>query len=345
MQTRPTTDRRTILAGMAAAGGALLLGRAARAAGLPPMTPADFTVAAGGLEKPEGLAVAADGRVFLSQGRSAVAVLEPNGAVRHVGQPLAANGLALDRDGTLLVAHFGLLAQGPGPLQRLDPRTGEARTLADAVDGRTLVASNFPVVALDGTIYCTHSTWGPAVNIGNVEPAGFVYGLRPDGSVFLARGGLRGPNGCCLGADGRHLYVALTAAGRVVRLERRPDGTLGEPEPYGPVLGDVAPNAMAADIRALPPEARARLGYPDGIAFDALGNLWVTLPFSNRLVAITPDRAVVDVLADPAGTVLSMPTNLAWGGADMRDLYVVSRGNGCLLRARSPVAGLPLTFH
>ncbi|HYE52484.1 MAG TPA: hypothetical protein VEB20_23015 [Azospirillaceae bacterium] len=187
MQTRPTTDRRTILAGMAAAGGTLLLGRAARAAGLPPMTPADFTVAAGGLEKPEGLAVAADGRVFLSQGRSAVAVLEPNGAVRHVGQPLAANGLALDHDGTLLVAHFGLLAQGPGPLQRLDPRTGEARTLADAVGGRALVASNFPVVAPDGTVYCTHSTWGRrSTSAMSSQPASSTASTRTDASSWRA---------------------------------------------------------------------------------------------------------------------------------------------------------------
>ena len=88
---------------------------------------------------------------------------------------------------------------------------------------------------------------------------------------------LRGPNGCCFDRDERYLYVALTAAGKIQRIGRMPDGSLGQREDYGPVLGSVTPNAMIADILKLSREERRLLGYPNGIAFDASGNLWISL--------------------------------------------------------------------
>ena len=80
----------------------------------------------------------------------------------------------------------------------------------------------------------------------------------------------------------------MTPAGRVRRFPRRPDESLGEGEDYGPPLGLVVADQTVPEIRALPAAGRARLGYCDGVAFDTAGNLWVTLPFANRLVAITP---------------------------------------------------------
>lgn len=109
------------------------------------------------------------------------------------------------------------------------------------------------------------------------------------------------------------------------------------------MLGTVVDNHMVAEIRAMDVAARGATGYCDGIAFDEDGNLWVTLPFANRLVAITPSGALVDIVYDPEGRMISMPTNLCWSGADRRDLYVVSRGTGTIVRARTAVAGLPAT--
>jgi gluconolactonase len=42
---------------------------------------------------------------------------------------------------------------------------------------------------------------------------------------------------------------------------------------------------------------------------------------------------------DPAGELLREPTNVAWGGAERRDLYVGSIGVDYVLKTRSPVAG------
>ncbi|MFV3126814.1 SMP-30/gluconolactonase/LRE family protein [Niveispirillum sp. KHB5.9] len=337
--------RRTLIRSLGATGLALSLPACATKPQAKPLTPADFQTVVTGVDKAEGIAIADDERLFLSNGKSAILVREPDGTLRPIGAPSGANGVALDRQGRVILANFGLLSNMPGSLQRLDPTTGTLETLADAVEGRQLVASNFPTVARDGTIYCTHSTWSEPARIGTTIPAGFVYRVTPDGKAGTVASGLRGANGCCLDRDEKYLYVALTAAGRIVRLPRRQDGSLGPAENFGPVLGDVTPDAMFQDILKLDAAAQAKLGYPDGLAFDMAGNLWITLPFANKLVMLTPTGTLVEMLHDPAGTVLNRPTNLAWGGPGRRDLHVVSRGTGCIIRARTALAGSALVHQ
>jgi sugar lactone lactonase YvrE len=143
----------------------------------------------------------------------------------------------------------------------------------------------------------------------------------------------------------RHLYVVETFARRVSRYPLKVGG-LGRREVF------------------------VELGeghYPDGIAFDAEGALWATSIFSNRLLRITPDREIIRILEDcdaefvaridreyasgrltevghidvPPRTLGNL-SSLAFGGEDLRTLYL-----GCLLKdeirvARSPVAGHPM---
>jgi gluconolactonase len=117
---------------------------------------------------------------------------------------------------------------------------------------------------------------------------------------------------------------------------------LGAREDFGDVLGVVIPGQRVADIRKMPAVDRATLGYPDNIAFDTAGNLWICLPFANRIVALTPSGKKIAITHDPEGRFLVMPTSLAWGGEDFKDLYIVSRGNGTVIQARTSVAGLPM---
>lgn len=337
-------DRRTALLG----GAALALAGCTRA-GTPrastapaPLTPADFSLVIDGLDHAEGVASAPDGRLFLSNSGGAIGVLTPGQPLRQVGAPLAANGVAVDAQGRVIVANMGLLKQQPGPLQRITLETGTVETLVSELEGRQLVASNGPATARDGSIYCTHSTWGPVANIGTTTPAGFIYMVRLDGSAAIVARDLRGVNGLCLDRDERHLYASLTAEGRIRRWRRNADGTLADPQDFGPQLGTVVPDQTVKAILALPPQEKAALGYCDGIAFDMAGNLWITLPFSNRLVALTPQGRKVDILHDPAGEKIAMPTNLCWGGPDRRTLYVVSRGKGMIVQAHTAIAGAPL---
>ena len=307
-----------------------------------PLSLTDFTLVRDGLDAPEGIASSPDGRLFVSNGGGAIGVIERDGTLRQIGKPLAPNGVAVDRQGRIIVANMGLLNKGPGPLQRIDVATGVVETLVAELEGRQLVASNGPATTRDGDIYCTHSTWGPIGNIGTTMASGFIYRVAPDGRASIVARALRGVNGLCLDREERHVYASLTAEGRIRRWRREADGSLADPEDYGPQLGLVIPDHQAKDIRAMPAAERAALGYCDGIAFDRAGNLWVTLPFANRIVAITPDGRQVDIVHDPEGKMLSSPTNLCWGGEDLRDLHVVSRASGRVVKARTEVAGLPL---
>ncbi|MGV3478642.1 MAG: SMP-30/gluconolactonase/LRE family protein [Sphingobium sp.] len=307
-----------------------------------PMSLDALELVADGIERPESVTLARDGRAYVSSSAAAVIEIGPGGARRPIGVAPAANGIALDRQGRMIIANFGLLKNLPGTLQRLDLESGAIETIAAEIDGRPLVASNGPAIGEDGSVYCTHSTWSDPTNIGTTNPAGFVYRVDPSGRVEMVHRGIRGANGCCFDADFSHLYVAQTAAGNIVRLSRRRDGGYGDPAIWGPRLGEAPDNLQASTIVAMPPAERVRLGHPDGIAFDAAGNLWATIPFANRIVAITPRGQVIDVIVDAGSTKIQMPTGLAFGGADLRELYIASMRNGKLWKLKVETPGLAL---
>lgn len=108
-----------------------------------------------------------------------------------------------------------------------------------------------------------------------------------------------------------------------------------------------APPTIQAEIFARLPEdlrihgrhtdwSRERGGGPlhsflEGPAFDRAGNL-----YCNRLGEPTAR------IASPAGI---RTTNVAYGGADRRDLYITEAEDGCILRARLPVPGRAMFSH
>ena len=337
-----TFDRRIFTAGALLAGFGLTTARAAPARPPAPLAVSDFVAVLTGLDHPEGVAATPDGRLFLSSNAGAISVVDRDGTLRQIGRPLAPNGVAIDPQGRAIVANMGLLNKGPGPLQRIDVDTGIVETLVDRLEGRMLAASNGPAVTRGGTIYCTHSKWDNIANIGATTPSGFIYKVAPNGEAAIVARDLRGPNGLCLDRAEQNLYASLTAEGRIRRWPLLPDGSLGKPEDYGPQLGQVIPDHMIQDILKMPAGDRAELGYCDGIAFDMAGNLWITMPFANRLIAIAAAGDRIDIVHDPEGKAISMPTNLCWGGVDRRDLYVVSRRRGMIVKARTAIAGEPL---
>jgi gluconolactonase len=291
-----------------------------------------------GLERPEDVVVGRDHRVWASDPASACAEILAGGGLRRVGHAGGApNGINMDALGRILIANFGMGTGVPGPLQRLDPESGRIETLCEAIDGRTLVASNYPIVDRAGNVWVSHSTWDREKSWQGLAD-GFVYRVRPDGCADRMAEGFSFTNGLALDADERWLYVCQSVGRNVVRLPIRADGTLGAMEPYGPPLGEPAfPGATPAQRRAF--------GATDGCGFDAEGNLWVTLVVAGRIVAITPAREVVSVLEDPTGATMVWPTNVSWGGPEQRDLYIGSVRKDYVLHARSPVPGLPLAHQ
>jgi gluconolactonase len=298
---------------------------------LAPIPTEAFTKIAVGIDRPEDVVVGKDGRVFASDHQCAVAEIFPDGSFKRLGPKGGApNGINMDPQGRILIANFGIYDREEGPLQRFDPATGQHENLLVEVDGKRLTSANYPVMDRAGNIWCANSThaetWPQALD-GRTD--GFIFVLRPDGSSAIVAEGLKFPNGMALSADEATLYCAQTSGCDVMAFDILPGGKLGPGRRYGPVLGVLQ-------------GAPADLGYTDGVGMDAEGDLWVCLPAANKVVAIAPSGEVTVVIHDPSGEVVNHPTNVTWGGSDLKDLYIGSIRAGYVLKARSPVAGLPL---
>jgi sugar lactone lactonase YvrE len=296
-----------------------------------------------GVDRPEHVAVAADGRVFASDKASAVAEFFDDHTIRRIGQAGGEpNGIALDRNGHFLIANWGL-----GLLQDLDPVTWAiTAVLSGQLDGRPLRWLNFVLVDSAGALWCSVSTMADDLidTIARGTADGFIFRVAPDRrSARVVADAVNFPNCMALDRNEDYLYVVRTVPADVVRFPIEGE-TLGPPEPFGPPLGGRRPDEFGPDHGRFlaDPQVGRRWGMADGCAFDADGSLWVTLVLTNRVVAIRPDGTATVVLDDPEGALLKSPTSIAWGGHDMRDVYIGSISTPYVLKGRSSVPGLPM---
>jgi gluconolactonase len=56
---------------------------------------------------------------------------------------------------------------------------------------------------------------------------------------------------------------------------------------------------------------------------------------------VTPNLHPIVIIDDPQQKILKMPTTLAWGGPDFSDLYIGSVRGDYVVKAQSPVPGMP----
>ncbi len=300
----------------------------------------DMTPVAEGLQFPEGPVVLADGSILLVEIRGKTLTrVRPDGAVDIVaelgGGP---NGAAIGPGGLVFVCNNGgrfvfrqeggLTVPGPlppehrgGSIQTVDLSNGAISTLYDQCDGRKLLAPNDLVFDHEGGFWFTdHGT-------ATAESAqiGAICYARADGSSVRIAGRLPTPNGIGLSPDGRTLYVADTQSGRLWGCDI-----------VGP--GELGPGVLPG----LPGRVVARLpGYQlmDSLAVEADGRVCVATLIDGGIAACTPAGEIEHFpLTDP------MTTNIAFGGADMRDAWITASGTGRLYRTRWPRPGLRLAY-
>ena len=300
-----------------------------------------------GAHRPEQVLVTAAGRVFASDKSAAVCECFPDGSISHIGaaggEP---NGIAMAASGEILIANFG-----SGTLQELNLRTGVVRSiLTSGALGRDMTWINFVLVDRSGGVWASCSTASADLRdaIVNGKPDGFIIHMEADGSeARVVADGLNFPNCMALDQDESYLYVVRTTPAGVVRLRIRAGRDLDPSQQFGPDLGGRRPDEYGDRVvESLgDPQLQRRWGMADGCAFDAAGNLWVTVVGANRIVAITPDETVIPLLDDPDGHVLVDPTSIAWGGPDMRDVYIGSITSPHILKGRTSVSGLRMVHQ
>ncbi len=98
---------------------------------------------------------------------------------------------------------------------------------------------------------------------------------------------------------------------------------------------DCDPGSGAISNRRIFVEVPAATGMPDGAAVDADGFVWIAHWGGWRVVRYDPEGRIDRVLMVP----VSQPSCPAFGGPDLRTLYITSAAIGVAEPAREPLAG------
>lgn len=223
------------------------------------------------------------------------------------GEP---NGLKIHRDGRIFIADFrrGLL--------RLDPASGSIHPVCTQAAEGSFHGLNDLVFAANGDLYFTDQGQS-----GLHDACGRVFRFTQDETLQLVLGGIPSPNGIVLNRDESALYVAVTRDNAVWRVPMQLDGTVAKVGAFIRLSGGTGPDGLALDEQG--GLAVAHVGLGCAWIFDALGQ----------------PRFRINA---PAGYSV---TNLAYGGADRKDLYFIEAETGTVLKAGVEVAGQPMFAH
>jgi gluconolactonase len=289
-----------------------------------------------GLRVPEGPVALGDGSVLVVEVMGGTLTrVRPDGKIQVVatlgGGP---NGAAIGPDGAVYVCNNGgltmtwaqgrLTSYGPatpesaGAIQRVDLATGRVETLYTHCDGERFYGPNDLVFDSAGGFWFTDSGHRRA----KYKEWGALYYARADGSkVVRMRSEIPLPNGVGLSPDEREVYYADSLAGTVWGCELAGPGEL-----------------KLAEVAAFTGRAVGRqtdLAGLDSLAVEASGRICVASA-PNRICVITPDGGTENVEVPDV-----MPTNICFGGADMRDAWITGGAGGTLIKARWPRPGAP----
>lgn len=227
------------------------------------------------------------------------APLGPPGRIRRLTPPSTfdvfaeegnCNGLALTDDGALLAATHDTQS-----LSRFDLTTAARTNLPLLAEGKHLNSPNDLAVRSDGTVYLTDPDWQLPPRSSETMRTGVYRVDAPlsttPNAVVLVEGGLTKPNGIALSPDEQTLYVG-SSGNEIWKYPVAADGSLGAREKF------------------------AEPGPSDGLTVDCAGNLYVT---SGTVEVFAPDGSKLGDISVPGG-----PSNVAFGGADRKTLYITA---------------------
>jgi sugar lactone lactonase YvrE len=311
-----------------------------------PFLPGTLAQMGDGLNRPECVLAAPDGCLYTGDWTLGIARIAPDGTTRPaveadlIAQGFRPNGIALTADGDFLFANLSKKLGGVWQVGR----HGEARPFAIEVEGHPIPPTNFVLVDGDRVWITISTTNRKHEHFTAAENTGMILLVR-DGKATVMADGLNWTNELRISPDGRHLFVNETFACRTTRYDVATDGALTRP------------------FRLTYPAGT----FPDGMAFDAEGALWIICVVSNRLIRVAPDLTWTVVFEDIApgafetivtayatgcltwehivqsrGSCVSNLSSIAFGGPDLKTLYFGGLGIRAVQVLRLPVAGMPM---
>lgn len=285
-----------------------------------------------GVPEAEGVVIDKEGNAWGGGRNGKVYKVSPDGKVHEVAQlPSGSipNGVTLDRAGNFVYCDLGKKA-----VMRLSP-DGKASMIADRVGTLALSLPNFCSYDAEGNLYVSNSsTQDISKVLSELEkpaPNGALVRIRPDGRGEIVAEGIYFANGTAIDPKEDAVYVLESSRNDCLRIQIKKDGAFGKPEVY----------------------AKGFPALPDGMAFDVERNLYITLPAVAAGGNITPANQVIKVdtngnwsllIDDRAGTKLAFPTNCAFGGPGLQDLFIANLQGDHFNRVRTSFRGHPL-YH
>jgi len=209
-----------------------------------------------------------------------------------------ANGLAFNKSGDLVICeHQGRV------ISSLDSQT-QRKVLASTFEGLKLNSPNDLVIASDNSVIFTDPIYG--LREGNGGPAqqelpfqGVYRYIPTESKLILITDSFERPNGLAFSPDEKRLFIADTVRQhiRVFDINKKWNFT----------GGDVWAELWDSNYE----------GRPDGMKFDAQGNLFSTGP--GGIWIFSPQADLLGRIVLPDKT-----SNLAWGSVDHKSLFITS---------------------
>ena len=302
----------------------------------------DFCEVADELSFPEGPVSLPDGSILVTEiAAGQLTKINTSGDKVLVAQLNGGpNGAAIGPDGRVYVCNNGGMKffekdgcflprlstyeSANGWIEAIDLKTGLSDTIYTECDGNPLIGPNDLVFDSTGSFWFTDHGHTRRRD----KDRGSVYYASIDGlNINEVISPLDGPNGIGLSPDEKQLYVAETPTGRIWAFNIETPGKISRTK--GPV-----------------PWEKGRLvaspsGYHlfDSLAVDSDGNICVgSIPGAIDIFSEAGDHISSITLPD------TFPTNICFGGKDLKTAYVTLSSSGRLIALDWPRPGLPLHF-
>ena len=134
---------------------------------------------------------------------------------------------------------------------------------------------------------------------------GWLYRVEPGGEVTRVAGPCICVNGPAFAPSGETIYYVDSYGRAVYCAAVDSAGQMSRPRVFT-TFGD------------------STWGYPDGLTCDASGCVWIAHWGGSRISRFAPDGSLLDVIPLP----VRQPTSCAFGGPDLKTLFVTSASMG-----------------
>jgi gluconolactonase len=211
-----------------------------------------------------------------------------------------------------------------------DPQTKQVSTLVYTYRNQLFKGPNDLDFDAEGNLFFT-DPWGTGPGPSAADRTGAVYQYSHDGILRRVMDSGSFPNGIAVTPDDGVLAIGDCREGRVWYSAFTTGPTIGCPQCSKDPL-----HLTFAGVKAgtyVPGNS-----CPDGIHYDAHGNLWAQLGGLGGIAEIDPHGLILGFVPIPNGDAAT--TNFAFGGPDNQYIYFEGANSGTFWRFKAPYPGL-----